>query len=153
MTHFSANVPFNSTLKLDHYDLTLFYGIPFLKTVSKGKLNVELGLNARIIDFKAEISQPQTFLSQSKSLTIPVPMGHFAFQFKPVKKISIDGELKGIAYGSNRYYDVTGRVKFKIVKLLFLSGGYKYQNIKIDQREVKSDLRFGGPLLEIGLEL
>ncbi len=53
---FAANVPFTSELKLDHYDVGLYYGIPLLKTATAGILNVDLGLNARIIDFKARVT-------------------------------------------------------------------------------------------------
>lgn len=149
---FNAAVPFNSTLKLDHYDLTLYYGIPVLKTATDGILNVDAGLNVRYLDFKAEISQPQTGLSESKALAIPVPMAYLAFQVSPIDQISVEGEIQGIAYGHSRYYDAMGRVKFKPIPLLFIAGGYSFQNIKIDQSDVHTDLRFGGPTVELGLE-
>jgi outer membrane protein len=149
---FNASVPFTSTLKLDHYDAALFYGVPFLKTATANVLNVEFGLNLRVIDFKAEITQPQTSLSQSKSLTVPVPMGYFGFQIAPIDLIKIEGELRGIAYSKSRFYDAIGRVKVRPLPLLFLSGGYKFQNIHMDQSNVVSDLRFGGPVFEVGLE-
>jgi len=149
---FSAVVPFNSMLKLDTYDLTLFYGIPFLKTATNGILRIDLGLNVRYLNFKAEIAQPSIGISESKALAIPVPMGFFALQVAPIKQIAFEGELKAIAYGNNRYYDLTGRVKFKPIPLVFLAGGYNFQNIKIDQNDVRTDLHFGGPTLELGLE-
>lgn len=45
---FTANTPFYSEIKLDHYDLALYYGLPGINTLTMGILNVELGLNARI---------------------------------------------------------------------------------------------------------
>ena len=149
---FIANATFDSTLKLDHYDTTLFYGIPFLKTETAGKLKAEFGLNVRLIDFKAEIIQTQSGLSQSKSLLLPIPMAYVGLQVAPCKWFQIQGELKGISYGTNRYYDAIGRARFKIISVLFVSGGYKFQAIHIDQSGVVADLRFGGPLFEIGLE-
>ncbi|OGR88001.1 MAG: hypothetical protein A3A86_06770 [Elusimicrobia bacterium RIFCSPLOWO2_01_FULL_60_11] len=149
---FTAAVPFTSSLRLDHYDLTLFYGVPFLKTATDGVLQADLGINVRYLDFKAEFSQPQTGISESKALAIPVPMGYLALRVSPIKKLSIEGELQGIAYGSSRYYDAMGRVKYRVMKLLFVAGGYSFQNIKIDQSDVHTDLRFGGPTAELGME-
>ena len=152
VANFSANVPFSTTLKLDHYDVALFYGVPFLKTVTDNILNVEFGLNLRIIDFKAEITQSQTGLSQSKSLIVPVPMGYAGIQIAPVELIKIEAELRGIAYGTQRYYDALGRVKIKPIPFLFIAGGYKFENIHLDQSDVLADLRFGGPVIEAGIE-
>jgi len=149
---FNADIPFNSMLKLDTYDLTLFYGVPGLKTATNEILEINLGLNVRYLDFKGEISQPQSGISESKSLTLPIPMGFLALQVAPIKQIALEGELKAIAYGNNRYYDLLGRLKFKPISFFFLAGGYGFQNIVINQESVNSDLRFGGPTLELGLE-
>ena len=92
---FAANVPFSSRLKLDHYDVALYYGIPFLKTATLGKFNLEAGLNARIFDLKAEINQPSTGISESKSLTLPVPMLYLGAQLKPIKYLSLEARGSG----------------------------------------------------------
>ena len=148
----SANTLFDSTLKLDHYDFTLFYGVPALKTATKGKVNAEFGLNLRILDFKGEIRQTSLALAQSKSLTIPIPMGYVGLQIHPIESLKIETEGRVIAYGNSRYVDVSGRLKYIFLEWLFVSGGYKYQNIKIDQSDVNTDLRFGGPTAELGVE-
>ncbi len=149
---FVANVPFSSSARLDHYDIGLYYGLPFIKTATLGKFNAELGLNARIIDFHAEIRQPQTGISESKSLTIAVPMLYAAAQLKPVKLIGIEAELRGIAYSSNHYYDLIGRVKVRPIGLAFIAAGYRYEDVKIDESDVKASMRFGGPFVEAGFE-
>ncbi|MBI2118518.1 MAG: TIGR04219 family outer membrane beta-barrel protein [Elusimicrobia bacterium] len=148
---FSANVPFTSTLKLDHYDLTLFYGIPFIETVTDEKLRIDVGLNVRLIDFKAEINQAQTGLNESKSLAVPVPMGFLALQLKPIEKLSVGAEIKAIAYGKSRYYDANALVKYRILKFLFIGAGYKVQNITMNQNDVHTELEFSGPAAEVGI--
>jgi outer membrane protein len=149
---FAANVPFTSSIKADHYDICLFYGLPFLKTATLGKLNAELGINGRIIDFEAEIDQPTTGIIESKSLTIPVPMVYAGIQFRPIKFIGIEVEGRGIAYSSNHYYDLIGRLKIMPFKPLFVSGGYRYEEIKIDESDVEATLKFKGPFVEVGIE-
>ncbi len=149
---FTANVPFTSSLMLDNYDLALYYSIPFLKTVTNEVLNVELGLNARYINFKSEIKQPLTGLSESKSQAIGVPMGYLGLHISPIDFLKLETELRGVGYGGNRYVDFAARLKFIFLKLGFVAGGYKYQNIVIDQNDIKSDLRFSGPMVEAGVE-
>ena len=149
---FAANVPFKSSLRADHYDLCLYYGLPFLKMATLGILNVDLGLNGRIINFKAKIDQPTTGIKESKSLTIPVPMAYAGIQIKPVKFIGIEFEGRGIAFSSNHYYDLIGRLKIKPFGPVFVAGGYRHEDVKIDKSDVKASLKFKGPFAEAGIE-
>ena len=146
---FNANVPFESKLKLDHYDLALFYPIPLLKTATAGKLNVELGLNARKIDFEGTITQGAQ--TASKKLTLYVPMIYAGVQIKPVSLLSIEAEVRGIAYSDNSYYDYIGRIKIKPIPMVFIAGGYRSETIKIDESDVDVDMEFKGPFVEAGL--
>ncbi len=149
---FNANVPFYSKAKLDHYDITLFYGLPFVKTATLNKLNIEVGLNIRIIDFYAKIEQKDLNLSEDKDATIPIPMGYVGFQLKPVKYLHIEAEAKGIAYNGSSYFDLIGRVKvFPFCPMFFVSGGYRLESINIDYADVDSDIRFKGPFIEVGM--
>ncbi len=147
---FTAGVPFTSSLKLDHYDATLFYGIPFIETATAEKLKVQVGLNLRLIDFKAEINQTQTGLSESKSLVVPVPQAYLFLEIAPIEKIKISTDLKGIIYGDSRFYDASLLLKYQLLKFFFLGGGYKYENIRVAHNGVRTDFEFGGPALEIG---
>ncbi len=149
---FTGNVPFDSKLKLDHYDLAFYYPLPFLNTATLGVLNVELGLNARIIDFEGTIDQQSTATTASKKMTIPVPMVYAGIQVKPIKTFSVEAEGRGVSYGANHYYDIIGRLKIKPVGPLFISGGYRYESIKIDQSDVKADIKFAGPFVEAGVQ-
>jgi len=149
---FAGNVPFSSSLKLDHYDVALYYGLPFLKTATAGIFNAEVGLNARIIDFKAEINQPSTGINESKSVTLAIPMLYLGAQLKPIKYLSFEGEVRGVAYSSNHYYDLIGRVKVSPIGPAFIAGGYRYEALDIDESDVKANLKFQGPFLEVGVE-
>ena len=146
---FSANVNVDSKVKLDHYDLALFYPIPLLKTATAGVLNVELGLNARKLDFEGTISSLNQ--SASKSLSVTVPMIYGGIQVKPISSLSIEFEIRGIAYSDNHYYDYLGRLKYNPIPLVYVAGGYRAETVKIDQSDVKADIKFGGPFIEAGL--
>jgi outer membrane protein len=142
---------FDSKLKMDHYDIALYYPLPFIKTASLGVLNAELGINARIINFEGTLHQPTTGISTSKKLTLYVPMIYAGIQVKPTSSFSIEAEGRGIAYSSNHYYDIIGRLKVMPAGPLFIGAGYRYESIKIDASDVKADIKFTGPFVEAGL--
>ena len=150
--NFNANVPFDSELKIDRYDVALYYGVPGLRLLTAGILNVEFGLNARIIEFSAKVVQPQTNTSASKSATIPVPMVYAGVQISPVGLVSLEGELRGIGYGSNRYVDAIGRLKVRFFGPAFVAGGYRYEELKIDYSDIRSKVKVKGPFVEAGLQ-
>ncbi len=149
---FSQNVPFHSKLKLDHYDITLFYSLPFIKTATMGKLNMELGVNARVIDFKAEADQESLNLSESESFVFAIPMVYVGGELRPIELISLEIEGRGINYSSNHYYDVFGKIKIHTFGPAFLSVGYRYEDIKLDHNDVKASYDSKGPFAEIGFE-
>ena len=153
---FAGNVPFASELKLDHYDIGLYYEVPALKTATVGILNVDLGLDARIIDFKTRVTGQDSVsglsVTESKAVVIPMPMLYLGFQVKPVKWVAAEGEARGVAYGKNHYYDIIGRVKLKPFGPVFAAAGYRYEKFEIDTDDIKAQASFGGPFGEIGFE-
>lgn len=147
---YTGNVPFTSELRLDHYDIALYYGVPFLKTATLGKLNVDAGLNIRIIDLSAEITQGG--LKESTSVMFPVPMVYLGAQADIIKKLAIEAEVRAVAYSSSHYYDLIGRVKYRFLGLAFIGAGYRYEDLKIDHDDVIANLSFSGPFAEAGVD-
>lgn len=73
-------------------------------------------------------------------------------QINPIDKLSIEAEIRGITYSSDHYYDLIGRVKYKTVGPAFIGAGYRVEDLKIDEKDVNANIRFGGPFVEIGIE-
>ena len=141
---------FASDLTLNEYDLGLYYGVPFVKLASLGKLNVDAGVNLKVINLDVEITQKAT--RESKSFTVPIPMVYLGAQFKPLESLSIEAELRGIALSSDHYYDIIGRVKYKVFGPAFMAAGYRYEDLQVDEKQVKTNRRLGGPFIEAGVE-
>jgi outer membrane protein len=146
---FNVSVPVESKITLDHYDLALFYPIPLLKTATLGKLNVELGLNARQLNFEATLTGGGQ--TASKSLTVYVPMIYAGVQVKPISLFSIEAEARGISISGNSYYDYIGRLKVHPVPLAYIAAGYRTETIKLDVEDIVADIKFSGPFAEVGL--
>ena len=149
---FNANVEYDSELKLNHLDTALFYGLPFIKEATNDVLNIELGLNLRLVDFKAEIEQNDTGLKDSFDYLLPIPMIYAGMQIKPFRFAALEFEGRGIGYSSNYYISLIGRLKVKPYGPLFAAGGFRYDNIKIDYKDADIDAEFYGPFAEVGLE-
>ena len=147
---FAADVPFYSKITLDHYDVGFYYGIPFIKTLSAETVNIDIGLNVRIYDFEVEIKQDT--IEESEDFTLPVPMAYLALQIKPVDKLAIEAEARGISYSGNQVYSLIGRVKFNIFGPVFAAAGYRYDKLKIDEEDVDVDIDFSGPFIEAGFK-
>jgi outer membrane protein len=150
-TTFNVSAPVQTKLKLNHYDLALFYPIPLLKTATLGILNVDLGLNARKIDFEGTISQDSLGLTASKSLSIYIPMIYAGVQIKPISLLAIEAEFRGIAIGQNHYYDYIAKLRVNPIPVVYISGGYRSEDVKIDQSDVKANVKFSGPFVEAGV--
>jgi outer membrane protein len=145
------NEPFSSELILDHFDVALYYGIPGLETATADLLNVEIGINVRIYDFEAEIDVPGLGLSESESFTAPVPMVYLAAQLRPLEKLAIEAEARGIVLGDDKGYSLIGRLKFKAFGPLFLAAGYRLDKIDIEEDDFTLDIDFSGLFAEAGV--
>jgi hypothetical protein len=107
-----------------------------------------VGLNVRIIDFHAQISQDYTGLAASAEYTVPLPMLYLAAQFKNKDAISIEAETRGVRYSSDYTYSLIGRVKIHIYKPLHLAAGYRLDYIRFSVHDIDSEGTFSGPFME-----
>ena len=151
---FDASANLNSKITLNQYDVGFYYGLPFVKTATMDKLNVDVGLNIRIADFEAEITGASggTTVTETKSLTLPIPMLYVGVQFEPISALAIEAEGRGIAVGDNRLYSLIGRVRYNFAGPVFLAGGYRYDKLEIDEDNVDAEIDFQGPFVELGLK-
>jgi outer membrane protein len=149
---FSGTAYVESKLKLDHYDLALFYPIPLLKTATAGMLNIELGLNIRNLVFEGFLSAPAAGVtSASDDVSLYVPMLYMGVQIIPIEALSIEAELRLFSASGNSNYDYLGRLKYSPIPMVFVAGGYRVETIDIDEEDVFADLQFEGPFLEVGV--
>jgi outer membrane protein len=149
---FEADVPFDSELKMNHLDIGLFYSLPFVKTSTSDILNIDLGLNFRLLDFKVSIEQRDTGLKESESYLLPIPMLYGGMQIQPLEYLAFEFECRGIGWSSNYYVSLIGRLKARPFGPFFVAGGYRYDNVSIDYQDVDVDVVFQGPFVEAGFE-
>jgi len=150
--NFHGDIDFDSKLKMNHLDVAFYYGLPGIRTATADVLNIDLGLNFRLLDVKAEIKQKDFGLKESESYFLPVPMVYAAMQIVPVEWLGLEFEGRGIAYSSNYYVSLIGRLKVKPFGPFFVAGGYRYDTVKIDYQDIDIDTKFEGPFAEVGFD-
>lgn len=154
---FSANRDIDSKVTLNQYDLALYWGVPFLRTASAGMFNIDLGINARMVDFSAEVTGESTLVPgelvhEEESLSLVIPMVYAAFQIMPMDRLTIEGEVRGIAIGGNSLYSFIGRLRVHPYGPMFVAGGYRFDSLDVDDDDVDVDMDFSGPFIEVGLQ-
>ena len=154
---FSGNVDIDSKVRLNQYDVGFYWGIPGIRTATAGKFNIDVGLDARLVDFSAEISGesasvPGETITEEESITVVIPMLYAAVQIMPTDHFAIEAEARGLTVGGNSLISLMGRLRYQFAGPVFIAGGYRVDTLTIDQDDVDMDLSFSGPFLEAGLK-
>jgi outer membrane protein len=152
---FDATTEYNTKLNLSHFDVGLFYNVPFLSTATMDKLDAEFGINARILTLSAEVEGKVAGVTQTESSgtkTVPVPMIYLAAQVNPTELIGVAVEGRLLPLGESHYYSVIGRLKVRPKMPAMIGVGYRYDDLVIDSDDVDVDVNFTGPFVEAGIE-
>ena len=134
----------DTKLKLDQYDLSLFYNIPLPFVTPR------LGLAVKYLDGYAYVKAP--VVGEGKAdITAPIPMVYVGAHVSlPGIPIEADIEGKGIAYQGNSLIDIKGMGMFTLVGIpligkAYIGAGYRYQKLKLDDIDgLYSDIKFKG---------
>ena len=137
---------------MNHLDVALFYGLSLVRKATGDVLNIDLGLNVRLLDFEAKINQRRIGIEESISYLLPLPMLYAGMPIEPLKYLALEFEGRGIGWNSNYYISVIGRVKAKPYGPFFVAGGYRYDTVKIDYKNVDVEAEIQGPFAEAGFE-
>ncbi len=72
--------------------------------------------------------------------------------FQPPPNMAFQLTVTTSPFFGDHYYDLIGRVKYNFIKLAFVSAGYRHEEISIDQSDIKLNVRFSGPQVEVGFQ-
>lgn len=145
---FDPAMDFHSRLKLTHYDVAWFADLSPITVDHDMSLHTEIGLNVRIVDFHAGISQPDTGLSASTSSTVPLPMLYMAMQLADGDAMALEFEARGTRYSDDYVYDLTGRFRYHVTGPLHLSAGFRHLYVDLDIVDIDAEGTFSGPFVE-----
>ena len=139
-----------ASLTLNQYDAALFYSIPFLGMATLGRVGVDVGLNLRMIDLEAEMTDSATGAVESESMNLPVPLLFVAAQLNLIGGFALEAEVRGMDVGYARVLSAIGRVKYNTMGPMFVAAGYRHEEVSIDEDDIEADITFAGPFAEVG---
>lgn len=148
---YNKGIAIDTKLKLDQYDLSLFYGlpIPFVKP--------RAGISVKYLDGYAYVNAANVGEGKA-NVTAPIPMLYLGLNVSlPGIPIELDVEGKGISYQGNSLTDVKAIGMFSLVGIplignLYIGAGYRYQQLKLDDIDgLYSDIKFKGFFGEVGV--
>lgn len=143
--------PLSSEMNINQYDATLFWELPFLGAVSLGNLRLEGGFNMRLIDTEIEIKDATH--KASKDTQTWVPMLYAGAGIGLGAGFTVEAEVKASSYDDQQWFSGIARIKQDIAHILFISGGYRYDDIDMDTDGLRLDTEIKGPFLEVGFFL
>ncbi|SNR78244.1 TIGR04219 family outer membrane beta-barrel protein [Desulfurobacterium atlanticum] len=146
---FTASSNIDSELRMDQYDLTIYWGVPFLGLATLGTTHVNFGLTVKYIDGYACVKTATQ--EASTDFQVPVPMGFLEGGFG-IGPVSTNADIKWIGYGGSQFFDAKAEIRYSPIPLMFIGAGYRYEKLKIDDIEdISSDITIKGPYLEAGI--
>ena len=147
------NVSFSATddakLTLNQYDIGLFYGVPFMGLATLGNVGVDFGLNVRMLELEAELTQAGGGVT-TESLDVPIPLLFLAAQVDLIGGFAVEAEARGLDVGYARVISLIGRVKYNTFGPFFFAAGYRHEEVEVDHDDIKMDITFSGPFAEAG---
>lgn len=161
---FDSAVEVKSEVKINRYDGILYYNLPFLSSLTKGILEVELGVGVRYFVLEGTLTGRDVNLGETITETakeeVPLPVAYASATlnvptpFVPfIEKLSLYGEGRGIAYSSSHYYQVGGELRMFPLKNAYLFGGFVLESLKVDEQDVDlfADVKVKGFFAGAGL--
>ncbi len=131
-----------SNFDFDHYDLTMYYEI------LDNWVNIDVGINAKVIDGSFKLRDRSTGVSSDTSFTEVIPMVYGSTVFElPITSLSIGVQGSGYSLSGDSSYDVQANVRYRF-GLFGIETGYRALAVDIDDiKSIDVDTKMEGPYL------
>jgi len=142
--NFTALDTVKSDIQLKQTDITLYYS-PLDNWV-----NLDIGLNAKYIDSKANITttnrSPNLNISETADVSTWVPMLYAGVGFDlPLTGLGISADGSYIGYSGSHFYDFSVRLGYDTPWFLGVDVGYRKVKLKLDDiSNFSADISFDG---------
>jgi len=137
---FTASDQVKSDIQLKQTDITLYYQ-PLDNWV-----NLDIGLNAKYIDSKANITSITTGISKTADVSTWVPMLYAGVGVDlPFSGLGVSADGSYIGYSGSDFYDFSVRLTYTTPWLVGVDLGYRKISLKLDDiSNSYADIRFDG---------
>jgi outer membrane protein len=155
---FLADQPLYTDIVLNHFDVGLYYSLTIPDFGLLKKIKMDLGVNFRNADLDVKVAgtiatdEGEVRARESENYTLVLPMLYGAVQITPVEKISLEFEARGVTLSSDSLVSLLGKAKYRVYGPLFVTAGYRYDYIRLDEDDLNVDCTVSGVFCETGVE-
>lgn len=137
---FTVDEPVDSTFSIDQTDIIAYYSVLDML------VDVDLGLDIRLIDADVSIRSQRTDIEASDSISTPVPMGYAAVRVDvPGTGAWVRAQGSGIGLRGSSFIDTRAVVGYTFGVGIGVELGYRRQEIEIDDiDDIDADVTIEG---------
>lgn len=153
---FQASTVVTSEVNITRHDIGLFYNVPFVGLATLGILDLEFGINAKLLDFtgslEGQVVGTGMVQKEEKAVTVPIPQLYAGFSITPIGLVSLNGEIKYISIDGNTLSEIDVSLRIRPLPFLYITVGYFMETLKVDTEDLVTDITTNAPYLMIGAE-
>ncbi len=148
---FSGAAQTASDVEIDLVDVGLTW---FLINIDNLPIRLQIGPELAVKVVRADLAlsgettaAPGVAVRETASATAPIPTIGARARIGLSDFIATSGRVGYLEFDGNRFLDLDAQLEFSPVPLLGIFGGYRYIEVKVDERNVFIDADFSGPYL------
>ncbi len=148
---FDVNARLASELEIDFYRLGWVW--QFI-SLADGKFELGTQLEARYVDASATLEGQigGQSASRTEDIAAPLPLIGLALDWYPIDELDIFASAVGIPeIEGASYLSAEAGVKFVPIRNLSISGGWRHEEVKVEDDEDFVDVQFTGPFAAVSL--
>jgi hypothetical protein len=152
-TTFDANVPLDSSLEYDVYDLVYRYDLLDLENIAAG-FSIGFVAKVKYFDGNASVDGDVGGVTESESVdfTVPIPMVGLNLHVGILADIL---ELRvlatGVSYGDGTVMDGMADISYTPFPLIDIHGGYRIFTMDVDTDDVEFNYDTSGPYVAVSV--
>jgi hypothetical protein len=146
---FSGTAQTASDVEIDIVDIGLTW---FLINIDDLPIRFQIGPEVSVKYVMADLAlagestaAPGVVIRETASANAPIPTIGARARVGLSDFLSVSGRVGYLEFDKNRFLDVDGQIEFSPLPLVGIFGGYRYLEIKVDERNVFIDADFSGP--------
>ena len=143
-TSFLVDSEVSSSVDMDIYDFGLTWHV---LNIDDLPVRVQFGpeLSVKVVDADVSMVDHTTGLSESESLTAPVPTLGARARIGLSDWVALVGRVGYMEYDDNSFLDADAQIEFSPVPLVGIFAGYRYMDLEVDESGVFIDATLDGP--------
>lgn len=144
----------SSSLDIKIVDLTAYWHIPMLRTLTNDILDVTWGVGGRYYDGEVDIHSFTGDLADNKIM----PFVYAGARVEPIDWLALAVELRGWSASDQKTFDGLAKVEVYPIDFFFIGAGYHYLTLEDDKSSnnaVDTDMNIkpGGFFIEVGFDI